>query len=182
MVQTLRAATKLSARHHQNDSPSSTESCWQDCPHGASVLLGHLQLLPLSIRLAIRCQTTCHSTIYLMLIRGFRLQYAGVRAFDASAQTVLEQEIAGMARAQLKPRLIFWRCVDLLIREKVAVPTYFRLADLILTAINHQKQMLTTMLAHTLSEPTRVLLDGLFVQSPTLDGDPVDSQTAAYKL
>jgi len=42
--------------------------------------------------------------------------------------------------------------------------------------------MLTTMLAHTLSEPTRVLLDGLFVQSPTLDGDPVDSQTAAYKL
>ena len=35
------------------------------------------------------------------------LQYAGVRAFDASAQTVLEQEIAGMVRAQLNPRLIF---------------------------------------------------------------------------
>jgi hypothetical protein len=110
------------------------------------------------------------------------LQYAGFRAFDASARTVLGQEIAGMVRAQLKPRLIFWRCVDLLIREKVAVPTYFRLADLILTAINHQKQTLTTMLAHTLSEQTQVLLDGLFVQSPTLDGEPVDSQTAAYKL
>jgi TnpA family transposase len=110
------------------------------------------------------------------------LQYAGFRAFDASARTVLEQEIAGMVRAQLKPHLIFWRCVDVLLREKVAVPTYFRLADLILTAINHQQQMLTTLLAHTLSEQTRVLLDGLFVQSPTLEGDPVDSQTAAYKL
>src|SRR4029453_6873264 len=87
-----------------------------------------------------------------------------------------------MVRAQLKPRLIFWRCVDVLIREKVAVPTYFRLADLILTAINHQKQTLTTMLEHTLSGQTRVLLDGLFGQSPTLDGEPVDSQTAAYKL
>jgi hypothetical protein len=45
------------------------------------------------------------------------LQYAGFRAFDASAQTLLAQEIAGMVRAQLKPRLIFWRCVDLLVRE-----------------------------------------------------------------
>jgi TnpA family transposase len=110
------------------------------------------------------------------------LQYAGFRAFDASARTVLAQEIAGMVRAQLKPRLIFWRCVDVLIREKVAVPTYFRLADLILTAINRQKQTLMNMLAHTLSEQTRGLLDGLFVQSPTLNGDPVDSPTAAYKL
>jgi TnpA family transposase len=87
-----------------------------------------------------------------------------------------------MVRAQLKPRLIFWRCVELLLREKVAVPTYFRLAALILTAINRQKQTLTALLTHTLSQQTRVLLDGLFVQSPTLDGEPVDSQTATYKL
>src|SRR6266545_8003985 len=89
------------------------------------------------------------------------LQYAGFRVFDASARTVLDREIAGMVRAQLKPRLIFWRCVDVLIREKVAVPAYFRLADLILTAINRQKQTLMNILAHTLSEQTQVLLDGL---------------------
>jgi ribosomal protein S4 len=110
------------------------------------------------------------------------LQSAGFRAFDPSARTFLGKEIAGMVRAQLKPRLIFWRCVDLLIREKVEVPTSFRLADLILSAINHHKQALTTVLEHALSGQTRVLLDGLFVQSPTLDGEPVDSQTAAYKL
>jgi len=109
-------------------------------------------------------------------------QYTGFRAFDDAARTFLTQEMVGMVRAQLKPRLIFWRCVDLLLREKVAVPTYFRLADLILMAINRQKLTLTTLLADTLSEQTRVLLDGLFVQSPTLEGDPVDSQTAAYKL
>ena len=108
------------------------------------------------------------------------LQYTGFRAFDDGARTFLAQEIAGMVRAQLKPRVIFWRCVDVLLREKVAVPTYFRLADLILTAINRQKQMLTTLLTHTLSEQTRTWLDGLFVQSPTLGGDPVDSQTATY--
>jgi hypothetical protein len=110
------------------------------------------------------------------------LQGAGFRAFDQSARTFLEKEIAGMVRAQLKPRLIFWRCVDLLIREKVEVPTYFRLADLILTAINHHKQALTTVLEQALSRQARVLLDGLFVQRPALDGEPIDSQTAAYKL
>ena len=62
------------------------------------------------------------------------------------------------------------------------MPTYFRLAALILTAINRQKQTLTALLTHTLSQQTRLLLDGLFVQSPTLDGEPVDSQTATYKL
>ena len=110
------------------------------------------------------------------------LQGTGFRAFDQSARTFLGKEIAGMVRSQLKPRLIFWRCVDLLIREKVEVPTYFRLAELILTAINHHKEELTTVLEHALPAQTRVVLDGLFVQSPALDGAPVDSQTAAYKL
>ena len=110
------------------------------------------------------------------------LQQLGFRAFDPSAQSSLEHEITSMVRAQLKPRLIFWRCVDLLIREKVEVPTYFRLADLILSAINHQKKQLAVILDQTLRPPTRRLLEDLFVQSPTLEGDPVESQTATYKL
>jgi hypothetical protein len=114
--------------------------------------------------------------------RELILHGTGFRAFDLGAQTFLEREIRGMVRAQLKPRLIFGRCVDLLIREKVEVPTYFRLADLILTALNHHKQELLTVLEHTLPAQTRPLLDGLFVQSPTLDGGPVDSPTTASKL
>ena len=110
------------------------------------------------------------------------LQQLGFRAFDPTAGTLLDHEIAGLVRAQLKPRLIFWRCVDLLSREKVEVRTYFRLADVILRAINHHKRQLTEVLNQTLRPPTRRLLEDLFVQSPTLDGDPVDSQTATYKL
>jgi Domain of unknown function (DUF4158) len=110
------------------------------------------------------------------------LQQLGFRAFAPTTQTWLEHELVSLVRAQLKPRLIFWRCVDLLIREKVEVPTYFRLADLILGAINHHKQHLMAILDQTLRPPTRRLLDDLFVQSPTLDGDPVDTRTAPYKL
>ena len=110
------------------------------------------------------------------------LQYTGFRTFDDAARMFLTQEIVGMVRAQLKPRLIFWRCVELLLREKVALPTYYRLAALILTLMNHQKQVLTALLTQTLTPRTRGLLDGLFVQSLTLAGEPVDSQTATYKL
>jgi len=39
-----------------------------------------------------------------------------------------------MIRSQLKPKLILLRCVDVLIREKVEVPSYFRLSELILSA------------------------------------------------
>ena len=107
------------------------------------------------------------------------LQYTGFHVFDAVAQTLLSQEIAGMVRVQLKPRLIFWRCVELLLRKKVAGLLHsLTLSSWRLTP----EATLMTLLADTLSEQTRVLLDGLFVQSPTLEGDPVDSQTAAYKL
>jgi hypothetical protein len=48
--------------------------------------------------------------------------------------------------------------------------------------MNRQKQTLTALLTQTLAAQTRVLLDGLFVQSLTLEGEPVDSPTATYKL
>ncbi|MBW2664225.1 MAG: Tn3 family transposase [Deltaproteobacteria bacterium] len=87
-----------------------------------------------------------------------------------------------MTRAQLKPGLIFWRCVDLLIREKVQIPSYFRLSELILKAINKRKKELNAVIEKMLSRDIRASLDALFVQSSTLDGEPVPSKTAAYKL
>lgn len=87
-----------------------------------------------------------------------------------------------MARSQLKPRLIFWRCVDLLIREKVQTPSYFRLSELILKAINNHKNQLNTVIKKMLPSDIRASLDGLFVQSTTLEGEPIPSKTAAYKL
>jgi hypothetical protein len=30
-------------------------------------------------------------------------------------------------RSQVKPKVIFWRCIDVLVREKIEVPSYTRL-------------------------------------------------------
>jgi hypothetical protein len=72
----------------------------------------------------------------------------------------LIEEIDRMVSSQLKPKLILWRCVDALIREKIEVPSYFRLSELILSATNRRKQDLATAIERTLSQDTRRLPSG----------------------
>ena len=112
----------------------------------------------------------------------FILEFYGFFAFSQKAQMFIVEEIKAMVKSQLKPNLIFWRCVDLLICKKTQLPSYFRLADLILNAINRRRKELTTLLEHILPTDIKELLDTLFIQSSSLDGNPVDSRTAAYKL
>jgi hypothetical protein len=47
----------------------------------------------------------------------------GFRAFDLAACRLLLKEIAVLVRSQVKPKVIFWRCVDVLVREKIEVPS-----------------------------------------------------------
>jgi hypothetical protein len=84
-------------------------------------------------------------------------------------------------RSQIKPKVIFWRCVDVLIREKIEVPGYFPLADQILSAIKTHNRTLAATIERTLDTTTRTLLDDLLTQEP-LAGDTVPGKTSAYKL
>lgn len=110
------------------------------------------------------------------------LEYYGYRAFDIEAQSLIRSEIEAMACSQLKPRLIFGCCIDLLIREKVQIPSYLRLAKPTLNAVNQRKKVLAKLIEQGLSDDTKELLDALFVQSKAIDGDTVGAKTAAYKL
>jgi hypothetical protein len=84
-------------------------------------------------------------------------------------------------RSQIKPKVIFWRCVDVLIREKIEVFGYFPIADQILSAINTHNQTLESTVERTLDAATRTVLDDLLTQKP-LAGDIVPGKTSAYKL
>jgi hypothetical protein len=48
--------------------------------------------------------------------------FYGFLAFDPAACRLLLKEIAVLVRSQVKPKVIFWRCVDVLVREKIEVP------------------------------------------------------------
>jgi hypothetical protein len=84
-------------------------------------------------------------------------------------------------RSQVKPKVIFWRCIDVLVREKIEVPSYTRLAKLILGAINRRSQELAAIIERSLTQEVRALLEDLLRQEP-LVGDTVPGKTSAYKL
>lgn len=92
------------------------------------------------------------------------LEFYGYRRFDKNALKILEQEILFMIRSQLKPKLIFWCCIDILIRERIQIPPYFQLSELILNAVNQRKKELIAVIRCQLSVETKSLLDGLFTQ------------------
>ena len=107
--------------------------------------------------------------------QDFILAFYGYRRFDKAALQIIQSEISSMMRSQLKPKLIFWRCVDILIRERVQTPVYFQLSELILTAFNQRKKELSSVIHQQLRPETKALLDGLFTQE-------TDSPYARYKL
>ncbi|MCK5284634.1 MAG: Tn3 family transposase, partial [Alphaproteobacteria bacterium] len=107
--------------------------------------------------------------------QDFILEFYGYRRFDGNALWVIEHEISSMMRSQLKPQLIFWRCIDILIRECVQIPPYFQISELILKAVNQRRKELTAVIRQELRPETKSLLDGLFAQE-------TDSPYARYKL
>lgn len=99
------------------------------------------------------------------------LQAYGFRPFGPKAERFLRREVDSMVRSHLKPKLIFYRAVDLLIREKTAVPGYHRLSQLILGSLNvHKRQLIEVVEAH-LPRGDRELLDDLL-------GKPSDDDAA----
>lgn len=108
------------------------------------------------------------------------LEFFGFKRFDAATEKTISLEIADMARAQLKPKLIFWRCVDLLIRNKVQIPGYHRLAELILSSLNQHQRELVALVKDILTPGMKTLIDSLFVQAGTGGGQP--TKTTRHKL
>jgi hypothetical protein len=84
-------------------------------------------------------------------------------------------------RFQVKPKVIFWRCVDVLVREKIEVPSYTRLTKLILGAISRRSQELAAIVEQTITQDVRALLESLLTQEP-VEGTSVPGKTSAYKL
>ncbi|MCS6320116.1 MAG: DUF4158 domain-containing protein, partial [Nitrospira sp.] len=107
--------------------------------------------------------------------------FYGFRVFTPDASRLLLKDIASMVQSHVKPKVIFWRCVDLLVRDRIEVPGYTRLTKLILGAINRRSHDLATILEDALTRDVRVLLDQLLTQEP-VEGTATPGKTSAYKL
>ena len=110
------------------------------------------------------------------------LVYYGFRGFGQDAESYIAQEISEMVRAQLKPKLIFWRCVDLLTKKRFSLPSCFQLSEIILTTLNQRKHEIAVLIDRELTQDTRSLLDNLFAQELPSAADTDTSQYSRYRL
>ena len=86
------------------------------------------------------------------------LEFYGFKRFDNKAESLICQEINSMVHAQLKPKLIFGRCLDLLIQNRIQLPSSRRIVDFIQTEINQRKLDLARLIEQNLS-PVEVDID-----------------------
>jgi len=90
------------------------------------------------------------------------LAYFGYHQFDRNGENCIRKEICHMGNSHLKPKLIFWRCIDVLNKNRIQTPNYDQLSKHILTAFNQRKKDLAALINKELGPEERTLLDGLF--------------------
>ena len=110
------------------------------------------------------------------------LRFYGYRRCDDRAEIFLAREIATMAEAHLKPKLIFWRCLDLMVRERVQLPGEHRLTALIASALQRRKRQLALRIEQLMTVELRDRLDDLFVQAAPADDGAELGRTSRYRL
>jgi len=109
------------------------------------------------------------------------LDFYGFRAFEPHGRALLGAEMVRLVKSHLKPKVIFSRAVEVLLRDKVEVPGYFCLGDIILKAVNQHNRKLTATVEQLLTHDTRALLDALLLQEAADAASP-PGKTVAYKL
>ena len=105
------------------------------------------------------------------------LAYYGFEEFDKKAEQIVIKEISSMIRSQLRPKLIMLRILEILISQKIEIPSYHILSNLIVDEIKRHKQALTKLIESKLNSETRKMLDTLFEKE-----DEQSSKVQRYKL
>ena len=88
----------------------------------------------------------------------------GYKGFDEESEGKLVRFMEGMVARQVKPKLIFWESVDWLIANRIAVPTYFQLSELILKSLKQHKERLTATIQVEMTDEIKSFIDDLFEQ------------------
>ena len=101
---------------------------------------------------------------------------------DRGSEAELITDIEAMVAAHLRPKLVFWRCLDLLTQRRVQLPREHRLTALIAAAMARRKQQLVARIEQLLTPELRAALDGLFVPVGPGTGDAVPGPRARLTL
>jgi hypothetical protein len=89
------------------------------------------------------------------------LEYHGIREFGELEKQTIAREIQSTIRSQLRPKLILLRMLEILASNKIEIPTYNILANLIVEGQKEHQLKLSNVIEESLTEKSRKILDTL---------------------
>ena len=107
------------------------------------------------------------------------LEYHGIREFGELEKQTIAREIQSTIRSQLRPKLILLRMLEILASNKIEIPTYNILANLIVEGQKEHKLKLSNVIEKSLTEKSRKILDTLLEKE---NQDDVQLEKQRYKL
>jgi len=94
------------------------------------------------------------------------LDHFGYGPFDEAAKARITEEIARLVAVQVRPRMVLLEAIDVLTRQKIEIPTYNLLANLIVAAMDQRQQTLSDIIDSSLTASQREKLDALLEKAP----------------
>ncbi len=110
------------------------------------------------------------------------LEKLGINKFDDQRKRILMNEAVLLSSNQMKPRFMFLSLVDFLRRNKIEVPTYNTLAEVITDALKQFEKSLAFSIKERLSHEERVLLDDLLTVGEEYLTEKQDLKIKRYKI
>lgn len=93
------------------------------------------------------------------------LERTGFRVFDSSAKKLLYNKSSQLASNHVKPKIIYNDCIELLLNQKIEIPRYFSISEIIRSALGDYKRNILSLLSQVLTDNQKSLLDGLLTYS-----------------
>ncbi len=107
------------------------------------------------------------------------LELLGATKFDQTGRTLIEKEIFVMVRSQLRPKHILQQIVDILLRNKIEIPSYFTLVESISKSMLLYKKELGEIIEKQLTPENKLLLDTLLEKE---EKESEDDKLKRYRL
>ena len=103
-------------------------------------------------------------------------------SFDEKAYELISKEAYEVLPNQMKPRLIFLHLVEVLKNKRIELPSYHRLANIVIDQANRYKEKQQLLLSQKLKASDKQLLDELLAKLVDAEKQEVDQPYSRYKI
>ena len=102
--------------------------------------------------------------------------------FDEKAYEMVSKEAYDVLPNQMKPRLIFLHLVETLKGKQIELPSYYRLANIVIEQANRYREKQQLLLAQKLTHSDRELLDALLTKLEDEEKEGIAQPYNRYKI